>query len=464
MPNAIAYLVLIAWPVVTIVLFRKLPADRALIWTLLGGYLFLPPPPAGFDFPLLPPLEKDTIPSIAALLVLLSMHGLRGALLPETLLGRVLVGIFILSPALTAFTNMEPIYTGEIWLPPLSPKDALSLTIQQFLLLLPFLLARQFLASGGSQKALLQAFAVAGLVYSLPMLLEVRLAPQLNIWIYGYFQHSFEQMIRFRGFRPIVFLYHGLWAAFLALTAVVAAMGLWRVGEGRNRALWLAAGAYMIVVLILCKSVASLAYALLLVPLVMLLGARMQIRVAALIALMAVSYPVLKGAHAVPQDMMLAQAQAIDADRAASLEFRFRNEDMLLAHAEQKPLFGWGGWGRNHVYGPDDHRPLTVADGRWIITLGIFGYVGLLAEFGLIFLPILMMWREALIREGEPLTPYVGPLTLILAINLVDMLPNATMTPMTWLIAGALWGLAEARQKARLGLDRRREPVWRSVM
>ncbi|MFP4327954.1 MAG: hypothetical protein ACLFQL_08095, partial [Paracoccaceae bacterium] len=200
MPNTFAYFVLIAWPIVTIVLFRKLPADRALIWALLGGYLILPPPPAGFDFPLLPPLEKDSIPSIAALLVVLGMHGLRGTLLPDTMPGRVLVGLFILSPALTAFTNMEPVPAGDTVLPPLTPKDAVSLSIRQFLLLLPFLLARQFLDSGGSQKALLQAFAVAGLIYSLPMLLEVRLAPQINTWIYGYFQHSFEQMIRLGGY------------------------------------------------------------------------------------------------------------------------------------------------------------------------------------------------------------------------------------------------------------------------
>ena len=42
----------------------------------------------------------------------------------------------------------------------------------------------------------------------------------------GYFQHSFEQMMRAGGFRPIVFLYHGLWVAFLTATAVLAAFTL----------------------------------------------------------------------------------------------------------------------------------------------------------------------------------------------------------------------------------------------
>ena len=42
MPNTTAYLVLAAWPCVALVLFRRLPVERALIWTLLGGYLVLP--------------------------------------------------------------------------------------------------------------------------------------------------------------------------------------------------------------------------------------------------------------------------------------------------------------------------------------------------------------------------------------------------------------------------------------
>jgi len=42
-------------------------------------------------------------------------------------------------------------------------------------------------------------------------------------------------------------------------------------------------------------------------------------------------------------------------------------------------------------------------------------------------------------------------LALILAVNLVDLLPNATLVPLTWLIAGALLGHAEslARDTAR---------------
>ena len=43
MPNPIAYMMLLIWPIVCLGLFRNLPLQRALIWSILGGYLFLPP-------------------------------------------------------------------------------------------------------------------------------------------------------------------------------------------------------------------------------------------------------------------------------------------------------------------------------------------------------------------------------------------------------------------------------------
>ena len=93
------------------------------------------------------------------------------------------------------------------------------------------------------------ALVVAGLAYSVPMLIEVRLSPQINIWVYGFFQHNFDQMMRYGGFRPIVFLPHGLWVAFFALMALVAAVGLWRFGPPASAGLLLAAAGYLGVVL-----------------------------------------------------------------------------------------------------------------------------------------------------------------------------------------------------------------------
>ena len=42
-PNPIAWLVLLSWPLVILVFFRKMTTDRALIWSILGAYMLLPP-------------------------------------------------------------------------------------------------------------------------------------------------------------------------------------------------------------------------------------------------------------------------------------------------------------------------------------------------------------------------------------------------------------------------------------
>jgi hypothetical protein len=344
------------------------------------------------------------------------------------------------------------VHFGGFSLPPLRIREAVAQCINQALLVSPLLLARNFLRTDDDIRDLLWAMLIAGLVYSLPMLLEVRLSPQLNIWIYGYFQHSFEQMIRGDGFRPIVFLYHGLWAAFLALTAVLAGITIARSTATRTAVVWWLAAAYMGVVLILCKSMASILYGMAFVPVILLLGMRMQFRVAMLLACIVMAYPALKSLHWVPEEQILTAAEGIDADRANSLRFRLENENVLIDRAMERPVFGWGTWGRNQIYNSAGEIT-TTTDGRWIITIGVYGWAGFIAEFGLILLPILLVWWRVT-ALGTTIPPWVGGAVMILAVNVIDMIPNATLTPMTWLFAGALLGYSEEIQtvKRRLGL------------
>ncbi|KAA8608472.1 hypothetical protein AL036_07365 [Salipiger aestuarii] len=470
MPNPLAYLMLAIWPVVTIALFRRLAADRALILSLVVGYLFLPEPPAAFDLPLMPPLNKHNIPALTAFAFCLWKYGPQGpegaTLLPRSLLGRGLLLVFVLSPIMTALGNTEPVFWGQIGLPALGIKDALALIVQQFLLILPFLLARQYLISGGAQRYFLLALLVGGLVYSLLMLIEMRLSPQLNNWIYGYYQHLFGQSIRAGGYRPVVFLYHGLWVAFFIFTSAVAGFALWRLDARMHNIKILAAALYLTAILVLAKSLGALIFAVALIPMVVFFTRLMQIRVAILIGLLAIGYPILKGAHLVPEDRILAAAANIDPERAHSLEFRFDNENTLLDRAYEKPVFGWGSWGRNHILDPVSGIILSVTDGRWIIVIGIYGWVGFLAEFGLLVLPLVLLWREAVAAKEDRISPFVAPLSLMLAINVFDMIPNATLTPLTWMVAGALTGYAESLKAARIkrGLAGDKALKWQSIM
>ena len=257
MPNSLAYLALVVWPAVAVFLFRRLPYERALVWAILAPYLLLPPV-ANFDFPLVPPLDKASIPNLAAFAATVFVLGRRVPILPGSASVKLLLAVFVAGPVATVLTNQNPIVIGQVFVPGLPLTDALAEVVKQSIVLLPFFLARRFLATEAAQRELLLALALAGLAYSVPMLLEVRLSPQINVWVWGFFPHAFDQQIRFGGFRPVVFLQHGIWVAFFALMALMAAAALWRAAEPERRTPWLLATGYLSGVLVLCKTVGAL--------------------------------------------------------------------------------------------------------------------------------------------------------------------------------------------------------------
>ena len=456
--NGIALIALLAWPVVAFVLFQVLRPERALIWTILGGYMLLPQLSA-INLPGMPALDKVSIPNLAALMGFMVVMGRLPQLWPDNGLGRVLLVLFVLSPVVTVFTNLDPVTFGSITqgglavsdtsaltreaLPGLRVYDSVSVLAGQLILMLPLFLARDMLRTESAIREILVALVVAGLFYALPMLWEARFSPQLHTQLYGFFQHNFGQAIRGDGFRPFVFMPHGLWVAFFAFMCLMAAAALLRLAPSGQRAKPLALLGVMAVLLLVCRSMGPILLALMFVPVLLLLSPRLHLRLAAAAALLVIAYPLIRGGGLIPTDTLVQWVAAISPDRAQSLGFRFDNEDLILAHAAEKMLFGWGGWGRFLPHDPLTGRVQAIVDGQWMLNIGEDGWLGYVASFGLLGLPLVML---ALRRGPVPLA--VSAVALILAANLVDMLPNATLIPFTWLMVGALWGYAEARVTA----------------
>jgi hypothetical protein len=458
MPNAVAYLMLLAWPLIAWALFTRLEPRRAVIWAFLLAYMILPPR-AAFDLPAVPNFDKHSIAALAALGFVLFRLRARVPVFAGNPLALVLLALFVLSPFATSLTNPDPVEIVQGDRPALRLYDSIALVSGQMLALIPFFLARRFLGTAEAMRLLLGAFVTAGLVYSIPIVIESRLSPQLNVWVYGFFAHDFSQVLRGSGFRPMVFLEHGLWVAFFVLMCAVAAVTLARHTPAADRPKATFIALWLLGTLVLCRSLGPFAYAVGLVPLVLFAPRRVQLLVAAVLGVIVMTYPLLRGAHVVPLDRILEAAYAISPDRAASLAYRINNEEVLLARAELKPWFGWGGYGRSLILDPYDGRILSVPDGGWIIVLGMFGWAGYVAQFGLLVLPLLLLGREALLSRGAAFSPWVCAVALIYAANLVDLLPNNTLIPLTWLMAGAL--LAHAEQ---LAADRRaaRVAAWRA--
>jgi len=446
-PNSFAYFALLVWPVVAMVLYSRLPIARATLWTILAGFLLLPVG-AEIKFDHVPAFNKESIPSLSALVCCTMFTGRlpkfhRGFGIAEFLLLLLFIGPFI-----TSELNTDAIRIGETFLPGVGPYDALSAAVAQLIFILPFFLARQYLRSVENNAEILRALVIAGLAYSLPILFEIRMSPQLHTWIYGYFPSGFGQEDRDGGWRPVVFLGHGLLVAFFAMTTTVAAAALWRTRIRIGRLAPGGVAGYLSIILVLCKTASALVYGAVLVPLVRWASPRLQLRVAYVLVVIASAYPVLRIADLVPTTSMLEVASAVDVNRAESLKTRFDNEDQLLARAWERKWFGWGRFGRNRVYNGYMGRDSSITDGFWIITLGVFGLVGFAATFGLLCFPVFRAATALRYAQTKQEAVYLAALALIAAINIVDLLPNSSISAWTWLLVGALLGRADALHAA----------------
>jgi hypothetical protein len=73
-----------------------------------------------------------------------------------------------------------------------------------------------------------------------------------------------------------------------------------------------------------------------------------------------------------------------------------------------------------------------------------YGFIGFLAHFGLLALVVVRAVPALTRAESNRDKVYIAALALIVAISMIDLLPNSSIRPWTWLLAGALLGRAEA--------------------
>ena len=433
---------LLLWPLVIALLFARLDRQRALIWSILAGYLLLPPVVA-IDLPVFPALDKMMIPALAAAaMVFFGARDQDGKPPPMGGFVVLLVLMNLISPMATALTNPDPLIDGINYRPGMNFAEGFSNVMLQGMQILPFLLGYKVLWNANGAELWCKALVLGVLWYTIPMLIELRLSPQMNVWVYGFFQHDFIQTVRYGGYRPMVFLQHPLWVAVMVMTALLAAIALARNHRTRRNIL---IALYLGAIMVLCKSAGALLQSLMAAPLVLLARPRQMVLGAAVVASIAFAYPTLRTTSWMPLQGIVNLAMSISPERGRSLEFRMMNEQQLVERAMERPTFGWGNWGRSLFYDPYDGRMSAVPDGQWVIWVGARGVFGYLAYFLLLLTPIFALLRA--MPRGRKL-PHnselvmLGTLSLMLAMNLLDLIPNATLTPLTWLTAGVLLGNA----------------------
>lgn len=446
MPNFLAYAVLYLWPLVGLYIYKRYEQEKAISLLLFIPYLFLPAG-AAIVVPVLPPMEKEVI---AGLLLWWVICRSRKSYtnIPDEPMSKVFLFLLIAAPFLTAFTNREPLYYGDKIIPGLTVSAALQLELSNVAgIVAPFIAGYFLINDEEKQKVFLKYFFIFGMIYSVFMLYEIRMSPRLQAEIYGFFPHSFAQQVRYGGYRPTVFLGHGLYVAFFFCMACLVALYLYKTKQMPRRFPPLATVAYMALVLLFCKTVSAFFYFVLFGFAYMYLPMKIRNISFALVAAMLINYPVLRG-EIIPVDGILSFVQEYRQDKVGSLKFRFDNEEILLEKAMARKYFGWGGSGRNFVYDTYSGNNISVVDGQWIIVFGVTGWLGYLALFGLVAYPLIKFALNYKIVPKSEL-PTKTILAILLSANLIDLIPNSSFMMLTPFIAGSLIGSIRLIEKGK---------------
>jgi hypothetical protein len=427
---------------------------RAILLVLFGGLLFLPEN-AAFDVRLLPPMDKNGFSSVMALTgaLLLQRHRLAAV---KPLRG---VDLFFLIVAIgnigTAFTNPDILEYGQDFfkdgeqvamrkvLSPIRPYDIISMTVRDVLgIFVPFYLGRALIRSREDGLVLMRVLVTFGLLYMPLMFIEMRMSPQLHRWIYGYMANAFAHSVRGEGYKPTVFLNNGLPVAMFVVSCIIAAATLLKARRSVFGLPAIVPIFLLWVTLALSRNLGANIYALAAVPLVLLSRGKLARRLATALVVLVCTYPLLRMTDRFPDEKLVNVASKVSSERAHSLNVRFVNEELLMEKARDRVLFGWGGFGRNRIYN-ERGKDTSITDGEWIIRIGGRGIVGFIGTFGLLLGPILLAGRRMKrIRVVED-RRMLDAMTLLVAINVVDLLPNGLFTNMPFFLAGALAGLAQ---------------------
>lgn len=434
--STVGTVVLLAWIPFSVIVFASMrPTFRAAVFLTFFGWLFLPNTNA--MIPGFPDFGKYSAGSLGLLIGILMVDSQRLLAFRPRWIDLPMV-VWCLGNIPTSLLN-----------PPLTLYDGLSFSLGYLWQFgIPYLVGRLYFRDRESLLELARGVMVAGLAYAPLCVWEIRMSPQLHQTLYGISRWAVEPPRYGLGYRPLVFLLHGLetgmWMSMAALTAV------WLSWNGEVKRVWglpakpLAAG--LLVVAVLCR--AAGAVGLMVFGLAVLFLSRRLGRRTFLVVLLLLppTYIAVRTSRIWSGRELVDLSRILAGDeRARSLQFRLDYEQFLLGHALDRPVWGWGGHGRHRV-GDETGRDVSITDGFWLIVLGVHGFVGLIALVCCYELPVLRLVRRmparALFRpENAPCTA----LMVVVPLQLIDSLFNAFPTSLYFTMMGALASYNPAR-------------------
>lgn len=427
--NLLVYITMFGWIPVVISLFARFKPRHAVIVAFLSAWLFLPL--ASFPIKGLPDYTKMSATCWGIFLSACFFDQKRFLSFKPGLIDIPII-MWCICPLFSSLNNNLGVYDGL--------SESLNLIVTWGF---PYLIGRLYFNDLESQRELAVGILVGGLIYIPLCMIENVMSPQLHRWVYGYHQASFAQTFRMGGWRPMVFMRHGLMVGVWMMSASLISFWLWKTGAlkniGRIPAIWAVLALFTTSVLVRSTGAIML--------LMMGVGFLVAIKVSRskLIVVCLILIPILYISTRSTgvwdgYNLQIFVAENISYDRAMSLWTRMDFENMLAEKALERPVFGWGGWGRSRIY-DELGNDITLSDGLWIIIFGKHGLFGL-AFFTMVFLlPICIFlrnypaasWSLAKVAPG-------AVLSLLIGLYMIDNLLNAMINPIFTAVAGGLAG------------------------
>ena len=429
---------LFGWLIVVIGLFVTLKPHRAVIASVLGGYLFLPKAQWTIASGV-PDWSYDTSISLFTLACALAFAPARVMSFRPSRLDAIIGVGFVcwgLSSIFAGFGIKQAV--PDWW-------SYLNWAV------VPYVLARCFISKPDELRDLAMGILIALAIYAPLVLFETRFYPWLNQWVYGWQPDRGGDIARMGGIRPIVFMRRGLALAIWIGAGAMVVCGLWLAGRPRS-----VRGVPMIVVagasvLLGMITRSGGAIGLMLGGLGVMLAVRMTgMRRLALAIPVGVALYLgtgMFGTYIPIREYAAKIAEIAYPKRAFSLEVRFNHEGVLASKAREALLFGHGGWGGyrdidSAILEEATGRSSAITDGFWIIVFGQRGLVGVVTVFGWMLVPAaIAIWLVG--RRGVPASiayPVIG-LALWSSLYAADLLLNGFVSTVQGFVAGSLASL-----------------------
>lgn len=425
-------LALIAWIPLVVYLYRWLPSTRAFVISFIGAFQFMTN--YVIVLPALIPFGKMAVTTygIIIAIILFDINRLKSFRFHWIDLPMIL---FCLCPIPSYISNDLGIMEGL--------KATFADTVSWGA---PYFLGRLYLGNLEGLRKLAVGIFVGGLLYIPFCAIENVKGPLLHEKIFGIPAFiDWSQARRWGGWRPVVFMQHGLQVGIWMMAAALIGIWLWKTGVLKR--LGKIPMKYLVVALTISffLTLSTGAWILMTCGLLILFTARWFRTSIPLFILILYLYFYLTNAmvnggtrEAIVSSLSLIFSQ----DRVASVDFRLMNEEILAERARERFWFGWAGNGRNMVRNPYSGQIASVTDSYWIIVFGIRGAVGIYCWLGALLLPVILFilcfparfWSHRQLAPG-------AVLCVVITLYMLDCTMNAMLNPIFTIAVGGVSGI-----------------------